>query len=115
MCVLSSCANPHFFPRLHPLFPGLEEANLSPHAQNCLAQAKSDFLLLKHGEAPRHATLARTVPHSRSKVYEGPGYRLTMVREENSCAPRMGPEIMVASTITGGPAYHYDEIDDIND
>jgi hypothetical protein len=111
--LLSSCSNPHFFPRLRPLFPGLEEANLSCDAQNSLSQAKTDFMLVKHGKTPQHATLISSIPHTRSRLYEGQGYRLTSVRKDNIYPHRTGPEIVISPKITGGKAYHYDEVDEV--
>jgi len=109
----TSCANPHFFPRLRPLFPGLAETDLSAPARNSLAQAKADFLLLKQGKPPQYARFVSTIPNTRSRVYEGQGYRLTRVREDNIYPHKFGPEIVVSPSITGGKAYHYDEVDEV--
>src|SRR4051812_13392062 len=92
--LLSSCANPHFFPRTRPLFAGLDEANVPPTAKNSLAKAKVDFQLAKHGKAPHYAKLAHTIPHTRSQVFEGSGYRLTMVHKDTQYPHRQGPEIV---------------------
>lgn len=113
LCLLSSCANPHFFPRLHPLFPGLDEAGLSAADRTTLAKAKTDFQLVKHGKAPQYATLVSADPHTRSRVYQGQSYCLTSVREDNPCCCRTGPEIVFSPTITGGKAYRYDEVDEV--
>lgn len=111
--ILSSCANPHFFPRLRPLFPGLAETGLSAPARNSLARAKADFLLLKQGQPPQHAKFVSTIPYTRSRVYSGQGYRLTMVRQDNIYPHKVGAEIVVSPSITGGKAYHYDEVDEV--
>jgi hypothetical protein len=113
VCLLSSCANPHFFPRLQPLFPGLDEAGLSAADRTTLAQAKTDFLLVKHGKTPQYATLVSADPHTRSRVYQGQAYRLTSVREDNTYSLRNGPEIVFSPNLTGGKPYHYDEVDSV--
>lgn len=111
--LLSSCANPHFFPRLRPLFPGLDEAQVPVSAQSALQHAKCDFQLAKHGKSPQYAKFVHTIPHTRSKVYEGQGYCLTMVHEDSRYPLRMGPEIIVLPSITGAGAYRYDEVDEV--
>jgi hypothetical protein len=73
LSLLASCANPHFLPRTRPLFPGLNEHSVSVENQAALSQAKADFLQVKHGNPPVHARLVQTLPHSRSKVYQGQG------------------------------------------
>jgi hypothetical protein len=113
--LLSSCANPHFFPRLRPLFPGLDEAGLSAADRTALAQAKTDFQRVKHGKTPQYATLVSAIPHTRSRVYQGQAYCLTSVREDNIYPHRTGPDIVVSPSITGGKAYHYDEVDEFAD
>ena len=114
-CLLSSCANPHFFPRLQPLFPGLDEAGLSAADQTALAQARTDFMLVKHGKTPQYAKLVSADPHSRSRVYQGQSYSLTSVREENMYPLRTGPEIVFSPSLTGGKSYRYDEVDEVAD
>jgi hypothetical protein len=111
--IQTGCANPHFFPQMRPLFAGLNEEHLSPGAQRSLAEAKADFMLAKHGKTPQYAALAQSVPNSRSKIYVGKGYRLTVVREDNIHPHRSGPAIVVSPSITGGKAYRYDEVDEV--
>jgi hypothetical protein len=111
----TGCANPHFFPQMRPLFAGLNEEHLSPGAQKSLAEAKADFMLAKHGKTPQYATLAESVPNTRSKVYVGKGYRLTVVREDSIYPHRSGPAIVVSPCITGGKVYRYDEVDEVAD
>jgi hypothetical protein len=98
---------------MRPLFPGLTEAGMSAADRTALAQAKSDFQMVKHGKAPQHAQFVSTIPHTRSRVYQGQGYRLTFVREDNIYPHRTGPDIVVSPSITGGKAYHYDEVDEV--
>ncbi|MEO6740466.1 MAG: hypothetical protein ABIP20_09455 [Chthoniobacteraceae bacterium] len=117
LCV-PACAttkNPHFFPRLHPLFAGLDESKMRPAAKAALAEAKVDFLRVRHGQKPQYAHYAGSVPYTGSKIYEGRGYRLTMVHEETINAHSDGPSIVVDRSITGGESYSYDEIDTITD
>src|SRR5690242_11813577 len=82
---LPGCAgtrNPHFFPRLHPLFAGLDESKIRGNARAMLARAKEDFQLARHGKEPRYAKYVSTIPYTHSRVYEGKGYRLTMVKKD---------------------------------
>jgi hypothetical protein len=108
----TACGNPHFFPRLQPLFPGLDESSIRANGRRALDEAKADFVLLKRGEAPRYATFVKTAPYSRSRVYDGKGYRLTFVCEQSVYPHRVGPEIVIFSGITGGREYRYREIDE---
>jgi hypothetical protein len=113
--LLASCSSPHFFPRTQPLFAGLDESRMSTKSQQTIAKAKVDFRLAQKGMTPQYAKYIHTIPHTRSKVYEGDGYRVTMVKEDNSFRLRTGPEIVVSSCITGGRAYRYDEVDEVAD
>jgi hypothetical protein len=97
------------------LFPGLDEAGLSAADMTALAQAKTDFVLVKHGKTPQYATLISADPYSRSRVYQGKSYRLTSVREDNTYPLRNGPEIVFSPSLTGGKPYHYDEVDELAD
>lgn len=110
--LLASCADPHFMPRTRPLFIGLEETAVPDSARNSLNRAKADFQLARNGRAPLYARYVEVIPHSSSKVYEGDGYRLTLVREEFPHGYREGPAIVISSRITGGAAFHYDEVDE---
>jgi hypothetical protein len=112
LLLTSACANSHFFPRLHPLFPGLDESRLSDSSRRALGEAKVDFWRLKHGMEPQYANLARTLPDGHSKVYNGRGYRLTL-RSQRSFDPyRIGPEIVIFASLTGGCDYSYDELEE---
>src|SRR3954463_9790697 len=71
LSVIPGCANPHFFPRLQPLFPGLNEAQLSSAGKNAVAKAKQDFVLVKHGESPAYARLVQADSPGGTKVYQG--------------------------------------------
>ena len=113
LCMLVGCANPHFFPRTRPLFAGLDETHVPAGATTMLAQAKVDFQLARQGHAPQHAKYAQTIPFTRSKVYEGQGYRLTVVHEDIKYPHKKGPDIVLSSTITGGKPYHYGEVDEV--
>lgn len=113
--VFTSCANPHFFPRTKPLFPGLDEQKMSESQKASLAKAKTDFMLIKQGKAPAYAKLDQHSPHSQSRVYQGNGYVLTAVNHSCTTTTYVGPDITIGSSITGGKAYRYDEIDSLND
>jgi hypothetical protein len=111
--LLPACANPHFFPRLRPLFAGLDEGQVPAGSRTALAHAKTDFMLVKHGKAPRYAQYVKSVPRTNTKVYEGEGYRISAINENTSYPLRKGPEIVVFSSITGGDTYRYDEVDEV--
>jgi hypothetical protein len=112
---VSGCASGHFFPRCQPLFAGLSETAVPAGARGALAEAKEDFQCGRCGEAPRHARYVTTLPYTHSRVYEGRGYRLTLVDKRLVTSAMKGPEIVVDATITGGGVYRYDEIDLIQD
>ena len=101
----------NFFPRLHPLFAGLDETKVRASAKPLLAKAKEDFQLARHGKAPRHAKYTGTIPCTRSRVYEGKGYRITMVKKDLVLSHSEGPQIVLDASITGGKPFSYDEID----
>ena len=94
-----------------PLFAGLDEAKVPQSAKTALAQAKADFQLARHGKAPRYAHYVSGVPYTRSKVYEGNHYRLTLVDKELVRPQEHGPAIELDGKITGGAPFQYDEID----
>ena len=107
----TGCANPHFFPRLRPLFIDLDETKVPASAQNVLLQAKSDFQRARHDEIPRYAVYSGASSNPRGKVYQGHGYRVTMVHEETPNGWFAGPEIVLEPGITGGLPYRYSEVD----
>lgn len=111
----SACQNPHFFPRLRPLFAGLDESRVPAAARSALAEAKVDFQLARHGAAPRYARFVSEARYSHTRCFQGRGYRLTMVNEGLVVSSRTGPAITIDSSITGGKPYRYDEIDEISD
>lgn len=111
---LPGCAgtqNPHFFPRMHPLFAGLDQTKVGGGAKAMLANAKADFELARHGQEPRHAKYVRTIPYTHSRVFEARGYRLTMVKKDLLPSHYEGPQIILNSNITGGKPFSYDEVD----
>ena len=79
-----------------------------------LAQAKVDFQLARHGRTPQYAKYAHMNRSSHSKVYEGQGYRLTIVHQDSIYPHEEGPDILLYPRITGGEPYHYDEVDSIS-
>ncbi len=111
----TGCANPHFFPRLRPLFVDFDETKVPSSAQNALLQAKSDFQRARHYETPRYAVYCGSSSSPRGRVYQGHGYRVTMVHDETPTGWFDGPEIVLEPSITGGPAYRYTEVDLIRD
>ena len=111
---LPGCAgrqNACFFPRVHPLFAGLDESKVCGCARPMLAKAKEDFQLARHGKEPCHAKYVSTIPYTRSRVYEGKGYRITMVNKDIVPAHYEGPQIVLDAGITGGKPFTYDEVD----
>ena len=111
---LPGCAgtqNAHFFPRLHPLFSGLDESKVHGSAKTMLAKAKADFQLARHGKEPRYAKYVSTIPYTHSRVYEAKGYRLTMVNKDITPCHFEGPQIVLDEGITGGKPFAYDEVD----
>lgn len=78
-----------------------------------LAQAKVDFQLARTGKTPQYAKFSKTIRFTRSKVYEGQGYRLTVVSEDSQYPHKKGPDIVLSPSITGGKPYHYDEVDEV--
>ncbi|MDB6140914.1 MAG: hypothetical protein JWO94_3986 [Verrucomicrobiaceae bacterium] len=113
--MLSACASPHVLPRLKPLFGGLDESQVPVAARLLLAHAKQDFALARHGREPVNARPAGVIPHTHSRVFEGDGYRLTMVNNDLVNVLLVGPEIVLDGRITNGGPYRYDEIDRIED
>jgi hypothetical protein len=111
----TGCANPHFFPRLRPLFVDLDETKIPASAQTALLQAKSDFQRARHYEAPRYAAYSGPGFSPRGKVYQGHGYCITMVHEETAFGWLDGPEIALEPSITGGLRYRYSEVDTIKE
>ena len=114
--LLSGCADPHFFPRLHPLFAGLDESKVPTSSREALNEAKADFRLAKHRQAPRYARYLETTPGTDTKVYAGTGYRIAMVHVDRSYGGRLdGPRILLDRSLTGGDPYSYDEVDESDD
>jgi hypothetical protein len=112
---LTACANPHFFPRARPLFVDFDDTKVPQSAHHALLEAKSDFQRARHYETPRFATYSGCSCQPRGKVYQGRGYRVTMVHEENSTLCLDGPEIVLEPSITGGQPYRYSEVDRIKE
>jgi len=108
---LSSCANPSFFPRLRPLFAGLDESHLPPDKRVALQKAKVDFQRARHGQPPLYAHFTGDVPYSHSLRYAGDGYVLTWVHTGEIHRWAQGPDIVLSGSLTGGNPYHYDELD----
>jgi hypothetical protein len=114
----SACAlptNPHWFPRARPLFAGLDEGKVRPSARAALAEAKVDFQLARHDKALRYAKYVSTIPYTNSRVYQGKGYRLTIVHKDLGVSHSDGPDILLDASITGGKPFSYDEIDEVVD
>jgi len=112
--ILPGCAiteNPHFFPRLRPLFAGLDETKIRPGAKAALAEAKADFQLARHGKAPQYAKYVSTIPYTHSRIYQGKGYRLTLVHKDLVGCCFVGPSIVLDASITGGKPFAYDEVE----
>ena len=59
-----------------------------------------------------HAQFVTTIPYTRSRVFDGKGYRLTMVSNDKAPSHPHGPDIVINGSITGGKPYQYDEIND---
>ena len=118
LLVLPGCAttkNPHFFPRLHPLFAGLDETKIRPGARAALAEAKVDFQLARHSKAPQYAKYVSTIPYTHSRIYQGKGYCITMVHKDAAGCRSDGPEIVLDASMTNGKPFSYDEIDEVSD
>lgn len=115
LLVSEGCANPHFFPRMRPLFAGLDESKVPRRSQVALAQAKADFQLARAHAQPRYAKFVGLAPSSQTRLYQGNGYRIALVQKEAFFAHSHGPQIVIEGAITGGMAYHYDEVDEVVD
>ena len=114
LLALSACAGPNsasFFPRMHPLFAGLDETKVCGCAKESLAKAKADFLLARRGKEPVHAKYVSTIPYTHSRVFEGKGYCITMVKKDIVDSFYEGPKIVLNSSITGGKPFTYDEVE----
>ena len=74
-------------------------------------QAKGDFQRARHDEAPRYAVYSGASCSPRGKVYQGRGYRVTLVHEETPNGWYDGPEIVLEPGLTGGLPYRYSEVD----
>lgn len=111
----TSCSSPHVFPRLKPLFVGLDESALNPVAKRKLAKAKTDFQCVRTSGKPFHAQDSGRVPHSKTRKFVGDGYEITMVDSWAGFVHSHGPKICIQPSITGGKAYHYDEVEVCND
>jgi hypothetical protein len=112
---LTGCANPHFFPRMKPLFVGFDERRLSSPKHTALEHAKVDFQRARGGKEPVYARYVRTEPYSQTKVYQGDGYELTLVDDGTTWWHKRGPQIVLDATLTGGKPYRYDEVDEETD
>jgi hypothetical protein len=115
MPALSGCADASFFPRERPLFPGLDEAHVPAKSKPSLAKAQTDFQLARRGKDPRYARYVGTDKKGTSKLYQGEGYRLALVHRDEVSWTDAGPDIVLEPSLTGGPAYHYDEVDRMQD
>jgi hypothetical protein len=114
--LLAGCADPHFFPRLRPLFAGLDESKVPTSSREALNEAKTDFRLAEHRQTPRYARYLETTPGTDTKVYAGTGYRIAMVHVDRSYGARLdGPRILLDRSLTGGDPYAYDEVDESDD
>lgn len=115
--ILTGCAggNPHFLPRTRPLFAGLDEQKLSSGTKAMLEQAKTDFQLARHGGDPHYARFSSTIPGTHSRVFEGKGYRLTLVNKDMIVNHYVGPQIVLNAAITGGKPFTYDEVNCLGD
>lgn len=111
LALLSGCASVHFFPRTRPLFVGFDEQHLSDAGRAALERGKADFQRARGGNEPLYARYVRTLPDSRSKVYQGDGYELTLV-DDGTLWHKSGPQIVLDVTLTGGKPYRYDEVDE---
>ncbi len=111
---LVSCASEHWFPRAQPLFVGLNEASVPASARAALSRAKADFQRARHGETPLYAHFSGTATSSYSKVYEGDGYRITLVNKYMMVYSDIGADIVLDSSITGGQPLHYSEVDRVS-
>lgn len=111
--VLTCCAGEHFFPRVKPLFVGLNEGSVPAKSRTALAKAKVDFQLARHASAPQYAHYVGTTPYTNSKVYEGDGYRVTLVHKDMVAYQDVGPDIVIDASVTGGNSYKYNEVDRI--
>jgi hypothetical protein len=116
LLLLTGCADPHFFPRLRPLFAGLDESKVPTSSRQALNEAKTDFRLAEHHKPPHYARYLKTDPGTDTKVYAGTGYRIAMVHVDRSYGGRLdGPRILLDRSITGGEPYSYDEVDESDD
>jgi hypothetical protein len=109
------CASDHFFPRLKPLFVGLDESKVPATSRTALAQAKADFSLARQGQRPVYARYTGTLPYSHSQTFRGSGYTLTLVNKSYVRSVSVGPDIVIDPSITGEKIYRYDEIDLVQD
>ncbi len=112
---LAACADPHFFPRARPLFVDFDDTKVPQSARNALLEAKCDFQRARDYERPRFAVYSGRSCHPRGKVYQGRGYRVNMVHEENSTGCLDGPEIVLEPSLTGGQPFRYSEVDTIKE
>lgn len=113
--LLPAGASNHFFPRLKPLFVGLDESRVPASAKIALAQAKVDFQLARNGDVPRYAHAAGIIPYTHSQVFQGRGYQVTLVNKDLVHLLLKGPEIVLDASITRDAPYRYDEIDRVEE
>jgi hypothetical protein len=107
--ILTGCADEHFFPKAHGVFPGLNESRVSPRARQALAEAKVDYMRARRGEQPQYAHFVSQNP--KGKRYEGNGYELTMVNNHMMVYSDVGPDIVLSPSITGGQSLHFSDIE----
>ena len=111
--LLVGCANPHFFPCTRCLFPGMDESSVPSRCRQALAEAKEDFQRVQHGQLPAHAKFVCGIACTHSKIFDGNGYRITLVDKDFPSQHAKGPDIVLHSSLTGGAAYHYDRIENL--
>jgi len=111
--LLVGCANPHFFPSTRCLFPGMDESCVPGRCRLALAEAKEDFHRAQRGQLPVHARFVCGIAGTHSKIFDGKGYRITLVDKDFPSQHAKGPEIVLYSSLTGGAAYHYDRIENL--
>jgi hypothetical protein len=102
LLALPACAGSNsagFFPRMHPLFAGLDETKVCGCAKASLAQE------------PVHAKYVSTIPYTHSRVFEGKGYCITLVKKDLVDSFYEGPKIVLNASITGGKPFTYDEVE----
>lgn len=111
LCLLTSCASSHLFPKSQPLFTGLDESKVPAKARPAVENAKEDFRLAQRGGEPRHAHQVTGVVCAQQKLYKGDGYLLT-VRDNDLVRPQEhGVRVVLEARLTGGRPFCFDDID----